>query len=163
MCLYTLLLVMWVTASVCSCGMAALNSPDISWMQFTIKCPQFDELNEEIYEHLCYVTFSSEVLPPLRSLSFVCFIFVQLDARLEWNSFAPVCNFLLSSVTADRSFACSGLYFCCWYTCRIKLCKLINNHFETWVQLLDFWSLLLPKATFIVHLYLKVYISHISR
>jgi hypothetical protein len=32
---------------------------DCSWMQFTIKCPQFEDREEEIYEDLCYVTFSS--------------------------------------------------------------------------------------------------------
>jgi hypothetical protein len=32
-----------------------------SWMQFTIKCPQFED-EEEVYEDLCYVTFSSS--PP---------------------------------------------------------------------------------------------------
>ncbi|PSN30254.1 hypothetical protein C0J52_26422 [Blattella germanica] len=35
---------------------------DRSWMQFTIKCPQFEDKDEEIYEDLCYVTFSSS--PP---------------------------------------------------------------------------------------------------
>jgi len=35
---------------------------DRSWMQFTIKCPQFEDKEEEIYEDLCYVTFSSS--PP---------------------------------------------------------------------------------------------------
>lgn len=30
-----------------------------SWMQFTIKCPQFEDKEEEVYEDLCYVTFSS--------------------------------------------------------------------------------------------------------
>lgn len=33
-----------------------------SWMQFTIKCPQFEDKEEEVYENLCYVTFSSS--PP---------------------------------------------------------------------------------------------------
>jgi hypothetical protein len=33
-----------------------------SWMQFTIKCSQFEDKEEEIYEDLCYVTFSSS--PP---------------------------------------------------------------------------------------------------
>jgi len=33
-----------------------------SWMQFTIKCPQFEDKEEEVYEDLCYVTFSSS--PP---------------------------------------------------------------------------------------------------
>lgn len=35
---------------------------DRSWMQFTIKCLQFEDKEEEIYEDLCYVTFSSS--PP---------------------------------------------------------------------------------------------------
>lgn len=30
-----------------------------SWMQFTIKCRQFEDKEEEVYEDLCYVTFSS--------------------------------------------------------------------------------------------------------
>ena len=32
---------------------------DRGWMQFMIKCPHFEDREEEVYEDLCYITFSS--------------------------------------------------------------------------------------------------------
>ncbi|XP_046669462.1 protein vav isoform X2 [Homalodisca vitripennis] len=52
-----------------SCGGSAISPHlDPTWMQFTIKCPRFDELDEDIYEDLCYVTFSSELPTASHSL-----------------------------------------------------------------------------------------------
>lgn len=50
--------------------MAATNGND-SWVSFTIKCPPLDDCVEEIYEDLCYVTFSSS-LPEVQILVSSC-------------------------------------------------------------------------------------------
>lgn len=47
--------------------MAATNGNE-SWVSFTIKCPPLDDSVEEIYEDLCYVTFSSS-LPEVQNLN----------------------------------------------------------------------------------------------
>nr|CAD7457409.1 unnamed protein product [Timema tahoe] len=47
------------------CGVAGppvWEHGDRGWMHFTIRCPQFVDRDEELYEELCYVTFSS--VPP---------------------------------------------------------------------------------------------------
>ncbi|XP_060526933.1 protein vav isoform X3 [Cylas formicarius] len=42
----------------------SFNSIEPSWMQFTIPCPQLDDKENEIYDDLCYVTFSSTLPEP---------------------------------------------------------------------------------------------------
>ncbi|CAG2060361.1 unnamed protein product [Timema podura] len=54
-----------VSPSANGCGVAGppvWEHGDRGWMHFTIRCPQFVDRDEELYEELCYVTFSS--VPP---------------------------------------------------------------------------------------------------
>nr|CAD7403709.1 unnamed protein product [Timema cristinae] len=54
-----------VSPSANGCGAAGppvWEHGDRGWMHFTIRCPQFVDRDEELYEELCYVTFSS--VPP---------------------------------------------------------------------------------------------------
>nr|CAD7200476.1 unnamed protein product [Timema douglasi] len=56
---------MCVSPSANGCGAAGppvWEHGDRGWMHFTIRCPQFVDRDEELYEELCYVTFSS--VPP---------------------------------------------------------------------------------------------------
>lgn len=40
-------------------GINSCNDP--SWLHFTIKCPPMEDRDQEVYEDLCYVTFSSSL------------------------------------------------------------------------------------------------------
>ncbi|KAG8282789.1 Guanine nucleotide exchange factor vav2 [Homalodisca vitripennis] len=128
-----------------SCGGSAISPHlDPTWMQFTIKCPRFDELDEDIYEDLCYVTFSSEVLPPLGALSlFVCFV-RQHSQRLPVSCesalfiyliwFSVHCStIIIFKFSMEHGVVCINImlrteYWCeCWYdhklyyTCPVTL------------------------------------------
>lgn len=39
-------------------GSSAGSHPACSWVKFSIRCPRLDDRQEEVYEDLCYVTFS---------------------------------------------------------------------------------------------------------
>ena len=81
-----------------------------SWMQFTIKCPQFEDKEEEVYEDLCYVTFSSsppEVQGLTTSLScWTLFLHVYV-------LFYIVFRYLLHRFLELGMKICC-LYFVCW-------------------------------------------------
>ena len=81
-----------------------------SWMQFTIKCPQFEDKEEEVYEDLCYITFSSsppEVQGLTTSLScWTSFLHVYI-------LFCIVLRCLLHQFLELRMKICR-LYFVCW-------------------------------------------------
>lgn len=54
------------------------GSPECSWMKFSIKCPRLEEHDEEVYEDLCYVTFSPRAFTEVR-LKTVKLIYVMFD------------------------------------------------------------------------------------
>lgn len=110
-----------------------------TWMTFTIRCPEFDDKDEEIYEDLCYVSFT---FPPqvhwyLHSvfISFVPLFFavnifiLKLFLQLFFFFFAIKCCILFQLVEMQRlisfvlHFKIFSFVWCCKIFCRILKCK----------------------------------------
>ncbi|XP_060526932.1 protein vav isoform X2 [Cylas formicarius] len=82
----------------------SFNSIEPSWMQFTIPCPQLDDKENEIYDDLCYVTFSStlpEQPPTFEKRDFVIKELVDTEKnyvdvlhKLKKNFMIPLLNLI---------------------------------------------------------------------
>lgn len=55
---------------------SGINCSEPSWLQFKIPCPQPEDWEEEVYDDLCYVTFSSS-FPEVGVVAYTVIAFFQ--------------------------------------------------------------------------------------